>query len=391
MDINKLIKLAKSYDTVGLYHEADKIMIKLAQSLPPPKPFSEFRRDVVLSKYGNVERLILPPAEYIGSDKDTKIEYRRYNYFRNQIYSYLKVGNIPGLRRVFEYLKTYNLDAFVDGEHSVLALSGFLNDFLDAHDKVIKENNGQIVFHKGTMPNEVTATSFAITSERLWLDNKANGDSLKNVFKTAKNGPVLDSSSAAVEGIPRDKFNEYVKLLNNKPEDFILNFNKDYSIQELTKNGNTYTSKLRNISNTPAASGTAASGSGAAAKPEAPQLADPKNPVQISQPVSDPTNVYQNNLNRLRPQETNKDALRSEWNGYIQGDSFLQSLESRLKDIHNQVNPNNQSQVFNEGMIATIESKGPEYKPLIDMYKARKINTYKNVGDLGPAEMYGTK
>jgi hypothetical protein len=110
----------------------------------------------------------------------------------------------------------------------------------------------------------------------------------------------------------------------------------------------------------------------------------------MSHPIAD-VNVQQYNLNRQKKQETNQDALRSEWNGYIQGDSFLQSLESRLKDIHNQVNPNNKSAVFNDGMIATIELKKSEYKPLIDMYRARKEKTYQNVGDLGPAQMYGTR
>ena len=125
---------------------------------------------------------------------------------------------------------------------------------------------------------------------------------------------------------------------------------------------------------------------------QAQPLAAPKNQVQMSHPIAD-VNVQQYNLLRQKRQETNQDALRSEWNGYIESDSFLQSLESRLKDIHNQVNPANKSDVFNNGMIATIEgsSKGSQYKPLIDMHKARKAKTYQNVGDLGPAQMYGTK
>jgi len=469
MDINKLIKLAKSYDTVGLYHEADKIMIKLAQNTY--KPFSEFVKSVVRAKYGDKSELFLPPGEYIGPESNTKIEYRRYNHFRNLIYKNLAEGDIYKLRNVQKELNKYDLDATVDAEHDVNALRRFLVDFFIFHDEYLKRNPGQIAFFPGYMPNELNEASFAINGESLWLINKVNRDSLANVIKVGANGKAtLDPSSINLEGISRDQFDKYSKLLYddeiNNTNNFITAINKDYPDHELIKNGNIYTFKLREKS-----SAAKETSSGfvpgvtkvgdvfkaakfnnyamdemafnikipnkkayddllakiqAATKPEglnelnsnlatyglsitsesntyairvntsgsaasqAKPLAAPKNQVQMSHPIAD-VNVQQYNLNRQKKQETNQDALRSEWNGYIQGDSFLQSLESRLKDIHNQVNPNNKSAVFNDGMIGTIESKSSEYKPLIDMYKARKEKTYQNVGDLGPAQMYGTR
>lgn len=476
MDINKLIKLAKSYDTVGLYHEADKIMIKLAQNTSAPK---RFLREVVKVKVGDKELLILPPGRYVGEDAETITEYKRYNYFRNLIYKNLTEGDMYKLRNVQKELNKYNLDATVDAEHDVNALRKFLVDFFtNFYNVEIKDgikDGIKVFFYPGHMPNELKEASFAINGESSWLINKVNRDSLANVIKVGANGKAtLDPSSISLEGISRDQFDKYSKLLHydeiNNTNNFIAAINKDYPEHELIKNGNIYTFKLRDKSS--AASGTTtgsgftpevtnvgdvfktakfinyamgemasniiipnkkayddllvkikaattsqglsdlksnlatyglsitsenntytirANTSGSAAS-QAQPLADPKNQVQMSNPIAD-VNVQKYNLNRQKKQETNQDALRSEWNGYIQGDSFLQSLESRLKDIHNQVNPNNKSEVFNNGMIATIEgtSQGSEYKPIIEMYKARKNKTYQNVGDLGPAQMYGTK
>jgi hypothetical protein len=471
MDINNLIKLAKSYDTVGLYHEADQIMMKLAQNTSAPKRFS---REVVRVKFGDKELLILPPGRYVGGDAETTIEYKRYNYFRNLIYKNLSEGDIYKLRNVQKELNKYNLDATVDAEHDVNALRRFLVDFFNNFYDVEIKDGIKVFFYPGHMPNKLNEASFAINGESSWLINKVNRDSLANVIKVGANGKAtLDPSSISLEGISRDQFDKYSKLLYDdeikNTNNFIAAINKDYPEHELIKNGNIYTFKLRDKSSAAAretpkpgfvqgvtnvgdvfseakfnnyAMGGMASNiiipnkkayddllfkikaattseglndlksnlatyglsitsednntytirantSGSAASQVQP-LAAPKNQVQMSHPIAD-VNVQEYNLNRQKKQETNQDALRSEWNGYIQGDSFLQSLESRLKDIHNQVNPNNKSEVFNYGMIATIESKGSEYKPIIDMYKARKNNIYKNVGDLGPAQMYGTK
>ena len=87
MDINKLIKLAKSYDTVGLYHEADKIMIKLAEDISNKISFQPSNFYIFYKfNWNNQDKqdtislpgLYIIPKELTGPEV---MPYKRWNYY----------------------------------------------------------------------------------------------------------------------------------------------------------------------------------------------------------------------------------------------------------------------------------------------------------------------
>jgi len=72
-------------------------------------------------------------------------------------------------------------------------------------------------------------------------------------------------------------------------------------------------------------------------------------------------------------EDRNLAGLHAESNEYLASDSFKQSIEKRIQD---------------EGGIERARQTAPD---LVKMYEAYKSGKYKQVGDLGPAELYGTK
>jgi len=72
-------------------------------------------------------------------------------------------------------------------------------------------------------------------------------------------------------------------------------------------------------------------------------------------------------------EDRNLAGLHAEANEYLASDSFKQSIEKRIQDL---------------GGIEKAKQVAPD---LAKMYEAYKGGQYKQVGDLGPAELYGTK
>lgn len=105
------------------------------------------------------------------------------------------------------------------------------------------------------------------------------------------------------------------------------------------------------------------------------QQTAPKNPVYMAG-LSNPDLMSKGQKPRfdkgLLPEEKNSQPLQTEWNSYLKSPSFISSLESRITD---------------EGGIDNARQSAPD---LVNMYEKAKSGDYKNVGDLGPAEMYGT-
>ena len=72
-------------------------------------------------------------------------------------------------------------------------------------------------------------------------------------------------------------------------------------------------------------------------------------------------------------EDRNLAGLHTESNQYLASDSFKQSIEKRIQE---------------EGGIEKAKQTAPD---LAKMYEEYKAGRYKQVGDLGPAELYGTK
>jgi hypothetical protein len=72
-------------------------------------------------------------------------------------------------------------------------------------------------------------------------------------------------------------------------------------------------------------------------------------------------------------EDRNLAGLHTESNEYLASDSFKKSIEDRIKQL---------------GGIEKAKTVAPD---LAKMYEAYKSGKYKQVGDLGPAELYGTK
>jgi hypothetical protein len=71
-------------------------------------------------------------------------------------------------------------------------------------------------------------------------------------------------------------------------------------------------------------------------------------------------------------EDRNLAGLHNESNAYLASDSFKQSFEKRINDL---------------GGIERAKQTAPD---LAKMYEEYKAGRYKQVGDLGPAELYGT-
>jgi hypothetical protein len=383
MDINKLIKLAKSYDTVGLYHEADQIMMKLAEDISNKISFQPSNFYIFYKfKWNNQDKqdtislpgLFIIPKELTGPEV---MPYKRWNYYSGIIIDIAKSVNGKKSLPIDIYNRIKKLEIALDGQDITEKYQIFST--LENMKKMYGDDVYSIKYNSYTPPTSPSGspTTPPTTPKPGFVQGVTK---LGDVFKAAKfNNYAIGEIDNII--IPDKK--AYDDLLAK-----IQAATKPEGLNELKSNLATYGLSITSEDNTYTIRANTSGSAASQAKP----LAAPKNQVQMSHPIVD-VNVQEYNLNRQKKQETNQDALRSEWNGYIQGDSFLQSLESRLKDIHNQVNPTSRSEVFNDGMIATIEasSQGLQYKPLIDMYRARKEKTYQNVGDLGPAQMYGTK
>ena len=405
MDINKLIKLAKSYDTVGLYHEADKIMIKLAQTNDAIYVAPTSTRTFYKQNPEEFFNLIYPGKFNYSNDEEDK-RYERFNHYSNRIQSANNANNLKNLK------DRINSDSSQIGDDSYgkFTLLNFINQFLQKKpnfdtknyptqynynfkvgekealsqnqiDVIALKNNGTPTVSFGDKKSKSSeAPSKSPEAKETSKPGFVPGVTLGDVFKAAGSNYAMNPNVSKTEIPDQERYNTLLAKIKSATTPDGLN--------ELKSNLATYGLSITSENNTYTIRATTSGSAASQAEP----LAAPKNTVQMSHPIAD-VNVQEYNLNRQKRQETNQDALRSEWNGYIQSDSFLQSLESRLKDIHNQVNPTSKSDVFNNVMIATIQgsSKGSQYKPLIDMYKARKEKTYQNVGDLGPAQMYGTR
>jgi hypothetical protein len=109
-------------------------------------------------------------------------------------------------------------------------------------------------------------------------------------------------------------------------------------------------------------------------------------PKQEDAPTVQPTSKYPVTLapsstgTFQKPGETynlvedrNLAGLHTESNQYLASDSFKQSIEKRIQD---------------EGGIEKAKQTAPD---LAKMYEAYKAGKYKQVGDLGPAQLYGTQ
>ena len=72
-------------------------------------------------------------------------------------------------------------------------------------------------------------------------------------------------------------------------------------------------------------------------------------------------------------EDRNLAGLHTESNAYLASDSFNQSFEKRINDL---------------GGIERAKQTAPDLAKIYEEYKAGR---YKQVGDLGPAELYGTK
>jgi hypothetical protein len=96
-----------------------------------------------------------------------------------------------------------------------------------------------------------------------------------------------------------------------------------------------------------------------------------KNPVTLA-PSS--TGTYQKPGGTYNlVEDRNLAGLQSESNEYLASDSFKQSIEKRIQDL---------------GGLEKAKKVAPD---LAKMYESYKSGKYKQVGDLGPAELYGTK
>ena len=397
MDINKLIKLAKSYDTVGLYHEADKIMIKLAQTNDAVYVAPPTVRRFVDMKNNNLQYTIVYPGRFNFTKDEADKRYERFNFYST------KINEASTGRVLTNILNKINSDESPIGD-SIYGRNT-LTKFIKAFQKLIPnfDTSNYNLQNDSLLP---TAKDSGYQRDQISIMfTKESGDDSVS-FAKPSNGSKDTKSEATKTPVPEVTLGDVFKASGSN---YAMDPNVSNTVIPNQERYNTILAKIKaattpeglndlnsNLANY-GLSITSENGLYAirtktpeSAASKAQPLDAPKNPVQMSHPMAD-VNVQQYNLLRQRKQETNQDALRSQWNGYIQSDSFLQELESRLKDIHNQVNPTYKSDVFNNGMIATIESKGSQYKPLIDMYKARKEKTYQNVGDLGPAQMYGTK
>jgi uncharacterized protein YfkK (UPF0435 family) len=402
MDINKLIKLAKSYDTVGLYHEADKIMIKLAQAdgavyVPPSQTITYHKKNP--EEFFN----LIYPGKFNYSNDEKDKRYERFNRYSDRI---LSANNAANLRNLRDRIDS-DTGQIGDDYYGKFTLLNFINQFLLKKPNFDTKNYTQYNYNFKVGEKEALSKNQidVIAQKNDGTPTVSFGDEKSKTTEKSSESAAAKPAPGFVPGVTKvgdvfkaAKFNNYaigeiasnIIIPDKKAYDDLLAkiqaATKPEGLNELNSNLATYGLSITSENGMYTIRANTSESAASQAQP----LAAPKNQVQMSHPIAD-VNVQQYNLNRQKKQETNQDALRSEWNGYIQGDSFLQSLKSRLKDIHNQVNSSNQSQDFNEGMIATIESKSSEYKPLIDMYRARKEKTYQNVGDLGPAEMYGTR
>jgi len=72
-------------------------------------------------------------------------------------------------------------------------------------------------------------------------------------------------------------------------------------------------------------------------------------------------------------EDRNIAGLQSESNQYLASDSFKQSIEKRIQEL---------------GGLEKAKQVAPD---LAKMYESYKSGNYKQVGDLGPAELYGTQ
>jgi hypothetical protein len=77
-------------------------------------------------------------------------------------------------------------------------------------------------------------------------------------------------------------------------------------------------------------------------------------------------------------EDRNLAGLHAESNEYLASDSFKQSIEQRIQEVIEQA----------KGSVAEARKNAPD---LFKMYESYKSGNYKQVGDLGPAELYGTK
>jgi len=389
MDINKLIKLAKSYDTVGLYHEADQIMMKLAQSdkavyVAPTATITFYKKNP--EEFFN----LIYPGKFNYSNDEKDKRYERFNRYSDRI---LSANNAANLRNLRDRINS-DTGQIGDDYYGKFTLLNFINQFLLKKPNFDTKNYTQYNYNFKVGEKEALSKNQidVIAQKNDGTPTVSFGDEKsKTTEKSSESAKGTPTGSGFAPGVTKvgdvfkaAKFDNYamgemasnITIPDKKAYDDLLHkiqaATTPQGLNDLKSNLATYGLSITS-KNGLYTIGTNTSESAAS---QAQPLADPKYPVQMSHPIAD-VNVQQYNLNRQRKQETNQNELRSEWNGYIQGDSFLQSLESRLKDIHNQVNPNNKSEVFNNGMIATIEgtSQGSEYKPIIEMYKARKNKT----------------
>lgn len=96
-----------------------------------------------------------------------------------------------------------------------------------------------------------------------------------------------------------------------------------------------------------------------------------KNPVTLA-PSSTGTYQKPGGVYNL-VEDRNLAGLQSESNQYLASDSFKQSIEKRIQEL---------------GGLEKAKQVAPD---LAKMYESYKSGNYKQVGDLGPAELYGTK
>ena len=163
MDINKLIKLAKSYDTVGLYHEADKIMIKLAQQndavyVPPSQTITYYKKNP--EEFFN---LIYPGKFNYDPNKDPDKRYERFNYYSDKI---LEATNAKTLKY---------LQGSIDGDkkpigdtvYSKYTLVNFINQFLQKKPNFDKNNYNQYQYNfKAGEKDAISQSQIAVIAQK---------------------------------------------------------------------------------------------------------------------------------------------------------------------------------------------------------------------------------
>lgn len=113
-------------------------------------------------------------------------------------------------------------------------------------------------------------------------------------------------------------------------------------------------------------------------KPEDAPTVQPtsKNPVTLA-PSSYGTYKKPGEIYNL-VEDRNLAGLHTESNQYLASDSFKKSLEDRIQQLIQQQG----------GSLEKAKQNAPD---LFKMYDAYKAGQYKQVGDLGPASLYGTK